>query len=66
MESREAKIIVNGIELTKAQSSCIRVAVASFLMELADPVHMKALGPIGPLYQKHLSDVQKIIFLNLR
>jgi hypothetical protein len=67
---READIVINGVRLTFAQSMSVRVAVSSFLMELAsderDPdlggqTRMEALGPIGPLYQARLSEVQDII-----
>jgi len=59
---KEATIIINGVLLNEAQSSALRVAVASFLTELAVPDHMAALGEIGPLYQARLSEVQDLIF----
>ena len=59
---KEATILINNVLLDEAQSSSLRVAVASFLTELAEPDHMAALGEIGPLYQARLSEVQDLIF----
>ena len=58
----EAAIIINDVILDDAQSSVVRVAVASFLTELANKEKMEALGEIGPLYQARLSEVQDLIF----
>lgn len=66
----EADIVINGVRLDMSQSMAVRVAVSSFLMELAsDERHddldgqtrMEALGEIGPLYRARLSEVQDII-----
>jgi hypothetical protein len=59
--STESKIVINGVELTQAQSSSVRVAVSSMLTELAQKEHMDALGEIGPLYQARLSEVQDLL-----
>jgi hypothetical protein len=58
----EAKIVINGVELTVAQSSSVRVAVSGMLMELAEEEHMKDLGEIGPLYQARLGEVEDLLF----
>gem|GEM_PF-6471042 len=60
----EANIRINDVELSFAQSMSVRVAVASMLMDLADPEYMKALGKVGPLYQSRLSEVQRFLLLN--
>lgn len=66
----EADIVINGQLLRSDQSMAVRVAVAAFLAELASDerfdeldgqTHMEALGPVGPLYQARLSEVQDII-----
>lgn len=62
----EAYIVINGVPLNEAQSSTVRVAVASWLMELAEPKEMELLGPIGPIYQKRLVEIQKLIFLSIK
>jgi hypothetical protein len=65
-QPKEAVIVINGVRLTFAQAMAVRVAVAGFLHDLADPEHMAGLGGIGPLYQARLSEVQEAIFLNLK
>lgn len=59
MAHREADIVINGVTLTHAQSMAVRVAVTSFLVDLPD--RLVDLGPIGPLYQARLGEVQDII-----
>lgn len=58
---KEADIIINGIRLTPAEFMSVRVAVTSFRFDLAEPGHLETLGPIGPLYDKALKEVEKII-----
>jgi len=58
---QEARVLVNGIWLTEAQSMALRVAVGMFLSDLADADRMKSLGDIGPLYQARLHEVQDLL-----
>jgi len=58
VSGREPEIVVNGVRLTEAQALAVRVAVTSFRMGLTDPEHMAALGPIGPLYDARLAEVE--------
>ncbi len=64
LNKMEAKITINGIELTEAQSMSVRTAVANSLMNLSDEKFMEDMGPIGPPLQQRLSEVQKAIFRN--
>jgi hypothetical protein len=57
----EATIIINGVTLNHAQSMSVRVTVTSFLWDLHDPEHRKALGKIGDAYQARLREVEQII-----
>lgn len=66
----EADIVINGVRLDHAQSMAVRVAVTDFLHDLANTechaelegqTRMEALGCIGPLYQKRMSEVQDLI-----
>lgn len=59
MAHKEADIVINGIALSHAQSMAVRVAVTDFLMCL--PERLVDLGPIGPLYQARLGEVQDLI-----
>lgn len=61
MDVKEACIIIDGQQLSFAQSMAVRVAVASMLFDLYDPVQMTQLGKIGPLYQQRLREVQSLI-----
>lgn len=57
----EPSITVNGVQLTMAQAMTLRVAVASWLMELSSAHEMELLGDIGPLYQARLVEIQKLM-----
>lgn len=58
----EAQITINGIPLTDAQSCTIRVTIANFLMQLADPEFCEDLGEIADGYRARASEVQSLIF----
>lgn len=62
---REATITINGVALTMAQASAIRIAVTGMRWGIGDPETMAGLGPIGPAYAARLSEVEDII-LRLR
>lgn len=57
----EPSITINGRQLTDAQASTMRVAIANFLVELSDPKFMLALGEIGPLYRARAGEVQALM-----
>jgi hypothetical protein len=54
----EATITIDGKTLTVGQSMAVRVAITSFLM---DKDMIKELGPIGPAYERRLTEVLNII-----
>lgn len=58
---REPRIEINGTRLSEAQSAAVRVAVCSFLMEIRDG-DATELGPIGPMYEARLDEVQAVLF----
>ncbi len=58
---REAKIIIEGVELDPAQSMSVRCAVTSMLSDLVDPKHQKLLGDTAQLYRERLVEVQSLI-----
>jgi hypothetical protein len=58
---REAKVTVNGIELTSAQVSALRGAVTGFRIELSDPEYRRRLGPIAEAYDARLAEVESLL-----
>jgi len=64
--SKEAKISIDGTELTEAQSMAVRMAVGSQLMDLANDEHRRELGDIAAPNQGRLSEVQTIILRTLQ
>ena len=65
METREAKIIINGILLNYAQASTLRVAISSFIHELKDPDHLgeDEIGrSITKNYKNAATEIQDLIF----
>lgn len=61
VNKREPHVEVEGAVLTQGQAMAVRVAVSSFLSELAEPEHMKEMGEIGPLYQARLREVESLM-----
>ena len=59
----EPSITINGVELTEAQASTVRVALSCFQFELREPKFTELLGPIGPLYQARLNEVFRLMGL---
>ncbi len=57
----EAKIQVGDYVLSEAQSMAVRVAVSTFLGQLADETFVEDLGPIGPAYKARLAEVERIM-----
>lgn len=57
----EPLVSINEQSLTVAQAATIRVAVANFLMLLADPDFIKHLGPIGGAYRDRLLEIERIM-----
>lgn len=55
----EARITVEGTELTPAQSMTVRVAVTAFLAECEDPASQ--LGAVGQSYADRAREVLKLI-----
>lgn len=62
----EARVTVNGVELTPQQSATLRVALAGFLHELADDQFRMLLGPIGEAYRTHASAIQDLIMADIQ
>ena len=62
----EARISINGVELTEAQSCMVRVAVASYLHDLADPTYCAEIGPVADGHRARLVEVQDLIFTAFR
>jgi len=60
---KEARITINGVELTEAQSMAVRVAVTGMRMDLHadDRKRMRGLGEIGHLYDLRLQEVEDLI-----
>ena len=64
---KEARVLINGVELNSAQSMSLRVAVSSMLMHLNDdPKYRKGLGKIAKGYQSRLTEVENLIHQNTR
>jgi hypothetical protein len=57
----EPEITINGHLLTVGQAMTVRVAVASFSMQLQDSTFRVALGPIAGPYSDRLSEIIHII-----
>lgn len=53
---REAVVTIDGILLTPQESATLRCAISSFVMDMHDPEHVHALGPIADSYKKHAAD----------
>lgn len=58
---KEPTVIINGVLLTNAQAMTLRVALTGFWSEVSDPEYSKALGPIGPKYEKAASEIWRIM-----
>lgn len=65
-EWKEAKIVIEGTELTFAQSMTVRVAIGAFQRILSDEEYRKALGEIGDNYQARLVEIQNLIMKGAR
>lgn len=57
----EANVIINGEELTFAQSMTLRVAISSFIMWLYND-ESEELGPIREGYKARTGEIQNAIF----
>jgi hypothetical protein len=57
----EAKITINGRELTEGQSMAVRVAVIAFLSMLKDPKMTLGMGKVALNYQLRLDEVMAMI-----
>lgn len=57
----EAKITIEGHELTEGQSMAIRVAVTSFLFQLHDPKFRRDLGATAWRYKQRLDEIITMI-----
>jgi hypothetical protein len=58
---KEARITINGQELSEAQSMTIRVALVAFLGELQNERVSRALGLIGVGYHQRLTELLGMI-----
>lgn len=56
-----ARITVNGVELTPAQSMAVSAALSAFLMQTEDPDQMALLGEVGPLCRERMLEVQRLM-----
>lgn len=54
----EAKVTINGVELTSAQVTTLRVALSSFV---ADVEHLRKLGETGRLYGERGREVETLL-----
>jgi len=63
---REAKIVIEEVELSLGQSMTVRVAIGSMIMQLNDPEYRRALGPIGDGYLARLLEIQTLIFKGVK
>ena len=61
----EAAIVIGWEPLSFAQAMALRVAVGAFLMQLEDPAHREALGPVAIGYEARLLEVQSMIHKSL-
>lgn len=52
----EAHIVINGIELSEAQSCTLRITIANHLQQL------KAMGAVADTHRARLTEVQDLIF----
>lgn len=57
----EPQIKINGFDLTEAQATTIRVAVANFMTMLDDPEMLELLGEIGLLYRARLREIEVVM-----
>lgn len=60
-EHHEAIVVIEGVQLTEAQSGTIRIAVAHFLVDLADRKYCRELGPIADAYRDRLHEVEDML-----
>ena len=58
---KEAHVVVDSIVLTQAQTTSVRVAVSSFLMQLNDPEQCRLLGPIADGYRARMREVEALL-----
>lgn len=58
---REAVVTIDGVLLTPQESATLRCAISSFVMDMHDPEHVRALGPIADSYKKHASRIELIL-----
>lgn len=63
MSDHEPDIWVNGNELSPAQAMAVRVAISTFVDQLAEPSAEDALGPIAGAYRSRLNEVLNMIFV---
>lgn len=56
----EARVTINGVELSVGQVIAIRVAVTEFHADLT-PRRLAMLGKVGPLYKAHVEDVLALL-----
>lgn len=54
----EAEVIINGVQLTFAESLTLRVAVTSFLMQVSTPETTALLGPVSAGYRTNLMSIE--------
>lgn len=60
-EPKEAKILVDGVELTTAQVKSVRAAVTGMLTDLQNEEHRRELGPIAEKYEERLREVETLL-----
>jgi hypothetical protein len=58
---REAKITINGRELSEPQSRTVRLAILAFLGEMSDHRVAEALGNMALEYHLRLTEVMGIV-----
>lgn len=63
---REATIVINGRQLSFAESMSLRVAVTSFRMTLSEPSYREGLGPVAEGYDACLSRIESMIMAEAR
>lgn len=59
----EPTIVINGMTLTEAQATTVRVALTNLRIELSDPKFMAATGRAGVAYVQNIDEIQRIMGL---
>lgn len=61
MALEEPMMVINGVTFTAAQAMTLRVALAGFQSDFADPAHCAAMGEVGRIYRERAAEAMDIM-----